>query len=185
MTTTTLIVEILISGILTCLWLLFGTLIAFGHHTFTSTVKDYPELAAVIGIAVAYTVGVTFDRLWDFLTTPTNRRIRSRYFPDEDELTAVRMRLFGIETALQGYMEYIRSRMRIARAAMCNLPLILLTGLGLALRHGAWSPGQYAAVAGLGLLAFAAATYSYHKLEHAYYRQLQAVGRFLASRPGP
>jgi hypothetical protein len=179
MTTTTLIVEILISGILTCLWLLLGTITAFGSGFLLGAAKDYPEAFAALAIAVAYTVGVTFDRLWDFFTTRVDEKIRRTYFPADDQLTTVRMQLFGTATALQGYMEYIRSRMRIARAAMCNLPLIGLTGLGAALRHSCWQPWQFFVFAGLAILMSVAAAYSFHKLEHAYYKQLQAVGNFL------
>ena len=57
MTTTTLIVEILISGILTCLWLLLGTMTAFGSGFLLGAVKDYPEAFAALAIAVAYAVG--------------------------------------------------------------------------------------------------------------------------------
>ena len=138
MNTTTLIVEILISGILTCLWLLLGIITAFSPGFLLGAAKNYPEAFAALAIALAYTVGVTFDRLWDVFTKPFDEKIRRSYFPSDDQLTTVRMQLFGRATALQGYMEYIRSRMRIARAAMCNLPLIGLAGLGAALRHTSW-----------------------------------------------
>jgi len=184
MTTTAIIVEVLISGILTCLWMALGTITAFGPGFLLSAAKDYPEAFAALAIAVAYTVGVTFDRLWDVLTKGADERIRRSYFPTDEQLTAVRMELFGRATALQGFMEYIRSRMRIARAAMCNLPLIGLAGLGAALRFSCWLPWQYLVGAGLAVLVSVAAAHSFRQLEHSYYKQLRAVGDFLA-RQGP
>jgi len=53
MTTTTLIVEILFSGILTCLWLLLGIITAFSPGFLLGAAKNYPEAFAALAIALA------------------------------------------------------------------------------------------------------------------------------------
>ena len=63
MTTTTLIVEILISGILTCLWLLLGIITAFSPGFLLGAAKNYPEAFAALAILLSVAAAYSFHQL--------------------------------------------------------------------------------------------------------------------------
>ena len=75
MGTTALFAELVVGGVLTLTWMLLLAMTALGPFRFTPLPEISPTLTAGLLFAVAYALGVIFDRVWDFLLDVTGLQI--------------------------------------------------------------------------------------------------------------
>jgi len=179
MNTTAIVIEILIGGLQTTIWLALIILSIFGYGWIQlNTVEKLLGLTIFI-ITISYTFGVLFDRLWDFLLQKPDEVIRNRYF-SKSELYSMRVRIFSKSEPMAKFLDYIRSRMRIARASFCNFCLITATSLLFILTQ----LNHFDALLNLKLLLFTStcgmllallAFYAWKKITNTYYKQMLTI----------
>ena len=154
MSTTSLFVEILIIGIEALVWLgLFLSLVwnpgpyldIFKHY------KDYAALFTTLLLALAYVIGIIIDRLADSFYKIL------RYHSDAPLPAPVgKMRLLIMHGSegMAKFLDYQRSRLRIARATVFNLLLTLIVIVIWLIHYNVSDAFVFALVIGVGLAAF-------------------------------
>ena len=158
MSVTAIFAEILIIGIQVCLWI-YLLLASLGVTIKVLELKEQPALL-VAALAVAYALGIVGDRVSDSFFSWLDKWFRRRKWHhggargsyqerrfaicgDKSE-GVMRLRVLASGDGKAKFLEYQRSRLRIARATAFNLLLILVFGsfYVLKLRRAAlpWTP---------------------------------------------
>ena len=128
--TTAVFAEILIVGLEVEAWLAFALLSVFGHEWLFEIdgVKDFAALLTLVVLALAYVLGIIVDRLADTLVNGFERtRLGTKVKGwmskpgKESELATMRMTVMAASDELTSFLDYQRSRWRIARATVLNL----------------------------------------------------------------
>jgi len=133
MSTTVVFAELLIVGIQAIVWLLLVLLSLFGINWIKVDVlnflKDWVQIITVFVLAFAYTFGIIIDRISDSFLNPISKNIKKRYIDNSlPKITYMRLYIKTQSQPLNDYIDYIRSRQRIARSTAFN---IFLTMIGL------------------------------------------------------
>ena len=177
MNTTLLFVEIFISGVQGLVWAALLALNLAGYQWLTNAkLPDFGGwsfLVSALIFSFAYSLGIVVDRTANALYSNWDKKIGARYFPSKDSvLKAVR---FQVENEnLNKALEYIRTRLRIARASSINFLLIMIFSIGLISKLDflssmeKWKYGGIVAV--IGLLFVIAFVGSWYSLTKANYR---------------
>jgi hypothetical protein len=121
--TTTIFAEIFVSGVQASVWLvLLGMSFARSRPQLEdlAKLKDWTALLTLVGIALVYAIGVLADRLADGMTDWADRRIADRHYKGAVSVGEARLRIARDSDGLTKYLEYIRNRMRVARATLFN-----------------------------------------------------------------
>ena len=137
MNTTAILVEILMLGIQGFVWLTLIILSIFGHGWVTpavQAVKGWEIILSFIFLGVFYTVGIFLDRVADVLfvlLNPERKLIQYKWIQHKAEVAHAdaRMAVLAKENRATDFLENIRSRIRIARATVLNVPLITLSAI--------------------------------------------------------
>ena len=143
MTTTAIFAELLIIGIQASVWVLLpiAAQTEFHFHDLNA-VKDWANTLLVLGLAMAYTLGILVDRIADFLVgffdKKYRRQIIGRILGNQDRqrwesmnptqqwkeiqehFYKIRFGVQGLDNGISAFIEYLRSRIRIARASAFN-----------------------------------------------------------------
>jgi len=177
MSTTSLFVDLLISGIQVAMWLCLLVGCILGADTsILGKIKEWDAVLAVLLLPIVYPVGIFIDNLADDLLRPISRRIRRRLLLDE---TSTVMKLLS-ETKgdfLSRYFDYVRTRIRISRSSALNFALITLFGElfvwmrwqpSFGARQGAWM----GMIALLGGLLTALAIFSWYRITTTFSKKL-------------
>jgi|GEM_PF-2107901 len=192
MTSTTLFAEILVVGLQAALWLgLLFLLIANSIGINSDIVgtaqrlKEWAVLITIFAVGLAYTLGIVVDRLADSVVSYLEKEL----FPDEtppdktdDKLKEdalivelpssvglMRMCVMSKSPEMTKFLEYIRSRLRIARSTTFNLvPTIALVILLACPRNYLWFHVAY--FGGQGLLVLS--VFVSHRISESYYSRL-------------
>jgi hypothetical protein len=114
MGTTALFAELVVGGLLTLTWIALSVMTFLGPSRLAPLADSSPVAAAFL-LAVAYALGVVFDRVWDWLLDATGlqRWLRARRRDVQDSATdRQRRRVYGGDpkTAVE-FVNYHRSRM--------------------------------------------------------------------------
>lgn len=189
MGTTALFAELVVNGVLTLTWMFLLAMTVLGPSRFTPLLDIPPTLTASLLLAVAYTLGVVFDRVWDLLLDVSG--LQAWFRGDFQAATPVsksehmRRRVFGADakTAVE-FVNYHRSRMRVARASLFNFTLITASGLTLlAVRCGGAGTVEFALAAVTGGLLCAASALAFRSLGRTHERVLEIVSDKEAKNP--
>jgi hypothetical protein len=132
--TTAVFAEILIVGLEVEAWLVLAVLSVFGHEWIDLTeVKDFATLLTLVVLALAYVLGIIVDRLADtllnyFEDTSLGDSIKGAMsknspLPKQPSLATMRMTVMAANDGLTRFLDYQRSRWRIARATVLNLAI--------------------------------------------------------------
>jgi len=130
--TTAVFAEILIVGLEVEAWLALVLLSVFGTEWIDlGSVKDFATLVTFVVLALAYVLGIIVDRLADtllnyFEDTSLGDSIKGALSkntppPKEPGLAKMRMTVMEASDGLTRFLDYQRSRWRIARATVLNL----------------------------------------------------------------
>jgi len=128
MSTTSLFVEILIIGLQALIWLVL--LVGVGWDLDSSLnllkeLKEYAALVTILLIATAYVLGIFVDRAADSFYE------KFRYSSKKSPVVPMgemRLRIMKESEGMAKFLEYQRSRLRIARATVFNLFVIIVVG---------------------------------------------------------
>lgn len=169
MATTALFAELLVVGLQAEAWLVLLALTLLGTPTLPwEQLEKWSVLVTLSAVAVAYVLGIVVDRLADgIVESVLPRRPRSRASVPHKRLTVLMH-----SAALSGFLDYQRSRLRVARGTAANLLVggpILLAYLWRRTDLDGSRLGLVAAMA-LGLLA--AAVVSGLSIREAYMKRL-------------
>ena len=186
MNTTAMVIEILIVGLQTVVWLTLIVLTIFGYKWVPlETLEKWSGPIVLFIIGMSYTLGILFDRLWDFLLHKSDKKIRAEYFNDSrPSLHDVRATVFSSSERMARFIDYIRSRMRIGRASTGNFCLITINSLLFVLIRlsGLENSIKFRLlvfISALGASLILLSLYGWKKLIRTYYKQLVIVYKTL------
>lgn len=137
-------VEVLIVGVQTAIWILLALGAIFGHRwllDLKAIMKGWELLGTIAALGAVYTLGVFVDRVADclfILIRPHDVLLRSRWISRHARAGGYdqRMALRAYEKRTVQFLEQVRSRVRIARASVINIPLITVTATAFLLARG-------------------------------------------------
>lgn len=134
MSTTALVIEHLITGLQSSIWILLLVLTLFGWNWISlKLLQDLLPIITFIGLATVYPIGICVDEVADCIFTPWMKRIRDRRFkqedmdPDDSEITIMSLLRKTDDEFLKTYFSYIRMRIRVSRSTSLNLVFILIS----------------------------------------------------------
>ena len=177
MSTTSLFVDLLISGIQVAMWLclLVGCILG-ADPSVIGKIREWDTVLAILLLPVVYPVGIFIDNLADDLLGPISRRIRRRFLLDETS-TVMKLLSENKDDFLSRYFDYVRTRIRISRSSALNFALITLVGeFFIWLR---WQPAfggtrgvWMCMIASLGGLLTALAIFSWYRITTTFSKKL-------------
>ncbi len=137
MSTTTVFAELVIGGLQCLTWITILAMTVFGPSRVTSLVDSSSPSAVVFLLGFSYALGVVFDRVWDTILEVTGLDSRIRTVKEhETEGDRIRRKIYGTDPKNRAaFVDYNRSRMRVARVSLFNFVLITITGLLLITFH--------------------------------------------------
>ncbi len=125
MSTTTIFIEHLISGALTLLAILFGVA-ATGIIQLTDvrTILELESFSAILGIAFAYPLGIFIDNVADKILESPDSKMRNKSGLKKG--ATARLMMISKGSSLANFMNYRRTRIRIARSSAVNFAFLTL-----------------------------------------------------------
>jgi hypothetical protein len=192
MTTTAVFAEMLVAGIEALVWIALVALAIAqpceADFQRLAPLKDWAALITAVLLALAYGIGIVVDRVSDSLfktmigTGKKDKNDKKDKDDKDDEGRVVRLRLQALARGdkVTDFIEYIRSRIRVARSTTVNLALTTVAMEVFLLRCTRAAPWQVsAAVLLMGSLTFLAA-FAAVRIGKAYdkWLRLAAVMRF-------
>lgn len=125
LSTTAAVLEILIIGIQGVLWLGFALSAILGEDALTRP-PNVPDAFSVAALGlIAYALGVIIDRMADSL----DAFWRTDVGRDLPPVPTMRLRMMQVDDGRSRFLEYQRSRLRIARGTVLNLAVLIATSL--------------------------------------------------------
>lgn len=187
MSTTTLFVEILIAGLGAVFWILVLLLTIIGLLSGPldlseagalalrklSHLKEWAVLLTTLFLSIAYCIGIFVDRIADSsLRWVANRRVRSSSEDSPPGFQQMRLLVMHRSEGMGRFLEYQRSRLRLARAIVFNLVCSTLTCAGFALLSLKSFQGA-ASVLGVGCLLCMVAWWGTGRINEAQVKSLK------------
>lgn len=127
LSTTELLVEHIISGILSLVWILgfIFCIVGLDLNIF-HFIKEYWVIFAIVVTAIAYPIGIIIDTFADKRLDKTNDRIKSKYNLDE-HFSMIKLIHKMNDENVRSYFTYNRFKTRVARSSMVNFGMIGLS----------------------------------------------------------
>jgi 8-oxo-dGTP pyrophosphatase MutT (NUDIX family) len=195
MATTAMFIEILIIGLQAVVWVALLAASIFGIKSVQlQNLSDWETLIIVLVFAIAYVLGILMDRLAD---TAFNKiyKIRKLIKPlirkstkgDKDETLPapfgeMRLQIMMQNDTVGKFMDYQRSRLRIARATVLNLPLIIISGIIFLITRTNFSSLQIAMFALVGVVLIALSLYVAFRIDTAQTRTIVDAYRIITNK---
>lgn len=185
MVTTAVFAEIIIGGLEAEAWLLLLVLGVFGRKSIDlGTAHDWVALITLLVVAAAYVLGVVVDRIADSLLVRfLSSTLRARPVDKPANVERMRMRLLSNDDATARFLDYQRSRMRVARATVLNLGVTLPVLVFFLLRQTTASALGVVAAALIVCAAETVAAVVYRGIEFAYMCRLSEAYRLTEGLP--
>ncbi len=120
METTKLYIELIVIGFETFSWMNIFLIDIVGNKIlsfFTKTIDNFSS--SILLVVFLYIIGLLFDRLADMIFKKTEKKIRMK-----SSLQAQTSILIWEKYHLEKFSDYMRSKIRILRASILNIPLI-------------------------------------------------------------
>ena len=133
--TTTLIAELLISGVMALVWVILGLLALLGVGWLDpALIKGWEVPLGTVGLASAYTMGVLVDQAADQSLKRWSERIKKEHSP-EGFPSIMHLMIAAGSPRLDSWFDYSRSRIRVCRSAALNFLLTTVMGTLFVLCH--------------------------------------------------
>ena len=206
MSTTTLFVELIIIGLEVCLWLILGVNLIVGNSgwfaNLTSKFGNNAVLATIIVLATAYLFGIVIDKIAHFLIgyERLDQLLQPKHYKDGSHLESLanwlrawleakkierkdHPRMIHARSLIRsgemgGDILYARSKIRILRASVFNVPLITLLAAGQLCCHNR----QYLLVLAIGVVLTGLVIFAYLYTQRLYNRRLRRFAEFLGEK---
>ncbi|MBZ5537959.1 MAG: hypothetical protein LAO31_18540 [Acidobacteriia bacterium] len=142
MSTTTLFVELVVIGLHSILWIGILVLTFVGYQNLAWEKLLTLNLAVPV-LGITYVLGIVIDRLSDLAFISQDHRLRKMH-PLEHLPPFLMMRFFILNKSKDTYeqLEYTRSRLRIARAAILNFAMMTLAAILFVWAHQSATPAR-------------------------------------------
>lgn len=171
MGTTQLYVELILIGMESFAWIVIFLADIVGEKVFAVSLDMLRNFgSSVLMIGLLYILGLFCDRLADMLLWRTEKKIRKKSGMDSE--TSI---LIWETHNLDGFVNYMRSRIRILRASILNLPMITVSLHVYVKRNWQQQGDLLGYIWGLGLVLTWIAVKAYKKLVKNYYDKACAV----------
>jgi hypothetical protein len=181
MSTTTLFVELLVTGFGALIWVVLVVLCFVKGGELSPLAK--PSWIALPLIAVAYVLGVVTDRLADKVADWLGEhRFLKECFPDRSAYFRAHSEIFARSQGLAAILQYSRSRLRVCRGWAFNCPLIALASLAYIYAHRDTIENASLAAIVVGIaLSVATLTlwYSWRKIARSEYMKVKMHADYL------
>lgn len=184
MTTTAVFAEILVAGLGALVWLLMLVLAMFPSTTLrVDSLQEWGALLTLVVAAGAYVLGVAVDRTadsaWDaFSRTPVgswvNRQFgeSSHWYKTPAPVSKMRLTVIKESENLAKFLDYQRSRLRVARATALNLAASLPAAIMYLTTRIDAGPVGVVTVVFLLLVAFGVSVSVSERIRSAYIHRL-------------
>ena len=170
MATTAVFAEILLVGVQALIWIALAAMIVVGPEKVTAleweALDSWSALLSFVALGLAYAAGVVVDKLADVFFEALVRPLLVGKKDPEHGKKRLFVRLHGGD--MTTFLDYVRNRLRIARATALNIALI--TGFA------AWLvPGGAAKVlvACFGISAFGLTVFAWTQLDATWTARLE------------
>lgn len=185
MSTTAIIIEHLIGGVLGATWIILLLLTVFGYHWVPiDQIKEFSVPIAFWSLAIVYPMGIFIDELADRLLHTRMQAVRDKRLqseglsPEDDTLTALNLLPRIDDEFVKSYFNYIRMRIRISRTATLNFPLIAATAVLFTVIHFWSSPSWWGiiiteTILGIALTFFA--TWAWYRVSDTFAKQVARI----------
>ena len=166
MATTALVTEILIVGLQAEAWIAMFVLAAFGTGWVDlGGVQSWAALVTILVLATAYVLGIVVDRLADSALG----LVRG---PNPAGFAQRRLEVLHRSPGMAPFLEYQRSRLRIARGTLFNLVVGTVAAVAFVLRGVDVGDAWALAVLAVAALAIAATWVAASRIGDAYEKRL-------------
>ncbi len=189
MATTALFAEILVVGLLTMFGIALAVVSLVGIPDLAG-LKGWELLGTVGILSLAYVLGISADRLADTWSDSADRKLWKK-FGHVDVITMSRdeLRLRLKESPALPWLDYARSRRRIARAAVLDAVLAAVVAAGslvLSIRITIHVPRELLwLVLIVGALVICISTYAWRRIGKTYFKLLSLAYLVGEGRPAP
>lgn len=184
--TVAMVLEILLCGFQTVLWLLILVFTIFGFTWFSIDTFQSVFGVTIFLVFLSYNLGVIFDRIWDKLLGDQDDKLRFKFFNDHEDFYKTRFKVFNSKDLNKSieFLEYTRSRKRITRSSIFNFILITLCTIVFIITQvdtiGEQLTKQlFYFVVCLGSLLTYLSIIAWRKTSITYYKQIHEVGERL------
>ena len=184
MSTTSIFAEIFVGGVQATIWLVLLAITFVGFRPQIddfAKAKDWTALITLAVIALVYAVGVLVDRLADGATGWADRKIESRAYKGIVSVGEARLQIAKASDGLTKHLEYIRSRMRVARVTLFNAVAFTLVVPAFAWRTDLPLLAAAALIGG-GLAVVVLATFSWRDTSAMFYTRLTQALQLLTQK---
>jgi hypothetical protein len=184
MSTTSLFVEILVVGIQTLVWLVLLIHARWDVKLFLDMLKEYKDYAALITtllLAFAYVIGIFVDRIADSFCRWL------RYSGDHslpESVGKARLRIMKESEGMAKFLDYQRSRLRIARATVFNIFIMIIMVSISMFWHPSVGPGLTILVIGGGVVTFGIAVVAMRSIDKAQMDRLTDAYEIVTEKKG-
>jgi hypothetical protein len=182
MSTTSVLIEHLISGIQAAIWLALTILIFQGFDWIKPEYfKDADKYFLVLGIAVVYPLGVFIDEIADRLFRPKGDAIKKRILEGMEISVGLVLERSKSDSLTQ-YFNYVKMRIRICRVSCFNFILITISAIFCIAFHFRETPhnskmGLIAIIAFAGILLTSLAFFGWLKTTEVFYEKVKGAWR--------
>ncbi len=176
--------EILIAGLQAFIGFSLVLFALFGKSSFdVNMLKGWEALGTILILALSYSLGILVDRVSDTLFSPLDHKLRRKVLPEKDApVREMRLYLISIDDGTSRMLEYMRSRLRTARATAVNFVLIFVGFMVYRIAH------QFAVLDTVTLFALlimvaavAASFFAWQRITKAYYLRLAQAYHIVVS----
>ena len=185
MATTALFVEILIIGLEALVWL--GLLVDIGWDVRScfETLENYKEYSALITTLLfvsAYVIGIFIDRAADSFYKEFQY---SHDKPLPAPVGEMRLKIMKDSEGISKFLDYQRSRLRIARATVFNLFVTILVGsIWLKMTENSVNPRTGILLIGLGIIILVLFVTATRRVDEAYINRLIEAYEIITEKEG-
>lgn len=129
MSTTSLFIEILLTGLQATIWLVLAILCFLGvDWIILERIKGFEAMITASLLPIVYPLGVVIDYLADKIFRAREKRIRGKYISDPTQ-SAMDFVSRNKDTLIANHLGYLRSRIRVSRASAVNFALMAFWGM--------------------------------------------------------
>lgn len=184
MVTTAIFAEILIIGLQAGVWLAFLAASIFGTEIVSIQVlKEWQNFLILPVIAIVYVLGILIDRIADTTFLKILKVVnRGKEEKHPAKFSKMRLRILMQNDAVAKFIDYERSRLRIARATVFNLFFIIITGIVFLFIRTDFYTSTIAWIAFVGLVLLAFSLYISLRIEKAQTKNLVEAYHMVISR---
>lgn len=182
MATTAIFAELLVVGLQVLAWLTIVVLgVAKKEAVIPAGLGDWSTLITLLIVALAYVLGVLMDRISDSVFKLIEHEPVQK--EGDPPVSVKRLTVASRSEPVSRFLEYVRSRLRIARATSLNLALTTLAvAFWLARKnHGPW---RVVVALVLGAIAASIALWVARRISKTYYERLTEAYELLLEKQG-